>query len=213
MLVNVHKVFQGCVMASLAHAIMTNVYPELSYEQSWDNTNYSMNNSMGLRGTVSFNSYFCVGAIRNEKMNRHMDAGHIQTFVRDFPQKVIETAYRETLQYLLVERDGKVQPCITSMFWADENGMYYNDIYDAFREDIHLFEAILCPQDQAVLMWKEYYDMPLQSVCLLKHLCHEKQKDFGKSIVLGQKEREMIPGGVLKEECIESFAEMNIYFG
>ena len=59
-------IFKGSLIASISHAIMTNVYPEFSYEQSWDGANCFIQDSSGIRGTITFETDYCVGAIRNE---------------------------------------------------------------------------------------------------------------------------------------------------
>lgn len=55
--------YKGCLTASIAHAIMTDVYPELSYEQSWDGGDHSLQDTAGMRGTLSFSDGICVGAV------------------------------------------------------------------------------------------------------------------------------------------------------
>lgn len=41
-------------MAYIIHAIMNSKYLELSNEHSWDNMNYSVQDSMGTRATITF---------------------------------------------------------------------------------------------------------------------------------------------------------------
>ena len=59
-----NNLFIGSLIASITHAIMTNVYPDLSYEQSWESNHYSIQNSQGLRGTISFEQEYCWPQIR-----------------------------------------------------------------------------------------------------------------------------------------------------
>ncbi len=44
--------WEGCILASIAHAIMVAHYPELSNEQSWDDINYNVQDSLGLEGQL-----------------------------------------------------------------------------------------------------------------------------------------------------------------
>jgi hypothetical protein len=39
---NKNNIWNGCILASIAHAIMVAQYPELSYEHSWDGENYNI---------------------------------------------------------------------------------------------------------------------------------------------------------------------------
>ena len=120
-------VFNGCLLASIVHAVMTNEYPELSYEQSWDGTNYSIQNSEGMRGTITFTDEYCIGAIRNERSDGVVCGDSVKEYMKNFPSNVVEKASEETLQYLLLEIDGKIQPCISSAFWADNTSLYYEE--------------------------------------------------------------------------------------
>ena len=45
--VGVNQLWEGCIMAGIAHAIGVSKYPMLSNEQSWDGINYSMQDSLG----------------------------------------------------------------------------------------------------------------------------------------------------------------------
>ena len=92
------ELFRGSLIASIAHAIMTNIYPDLSYEQSWDGKNFSIQNEQ-LKGTISFDEVFCVGAIRNEASAEIVSKDIILNSMRDFPSEIIEKSNKETFQY------------------------------------------------------------------------------------------------------------------
>ena len=204
--------FRGCLIASISHAIMTNVYPDLSYEQSWDGFNYSMQNTEGLRGTITFDRNFCVGAIRNEISGYSDNIGFVKKIISDFPLNIIDKAYKDTLQYLLMEVNGVAIPCITSIFWADGTGIHYHkeNVFN-LQEDLTLFNKILLPEEIAINEWEKYYEMDSKAISLLKYLYNEKMKCFTGKIVLNDKQKKLIPGGVINSECIESLYELNIY--
>ena len=211
MSVTKNDIYSGCLIASISHAIMTNVYPELSYEQSWDGANYSIQNSSGLRGTITFENDFCVGAIRNEMSNGIVGGEFIQERMISFPSNVVFKAYEETLQYLLLERDGIVAPYITSIFWADYNTIHYEERFiDSIKEDFTLFENILLPKKISIKKWKEYYDMDSKVVELIDVLYQRKMKDFFSPVKLNEKQRKLIPGMFINNQCIESLKELNI---
>src|SRR5690348_9136227 len=64
------NLWEGCILASIAHAIMVAHYPELSNEQSWDDINYNIQDSSGARGTITFHPNYYAGAFRNEFSER-----------------------------------------------------------------------------------------------------------------------------------------------
>lgn len=203
--------FKGSLIASIAHAIMTNVYPDLSYEHSWDGINYSIQNSAGLRGTITFKADFCVGAIRYDAYDCTVDATDTSKYLKCFPERIIRTAYEETLQYLLLEKHGRIIPCVTSVFWADSTSIHYEQMHeDALKRDMVLFDKILLPEAQAVQSQKEYYCMDSKSINLLSELYQIKTESFFKTITLTEKQKKCIPGHFINNECIESLKELNI---
>ena len=50
----IQDLYKGCMLAAIAHAIMTAYYPEGANEHSWDEMNYSVQDSAGTRGTITF---------------------------------------------------------------------------------------------------------------------------------------------------------------
>lgn len=207
-----NDIYNGCLIASIAHAIMTNVYPELSYEQSWDGANYSIQNSSGIRGTITFEKDFCVGAIRNDTAGS-ISAESIREYMRSFPSNVVQKAYNEALQYLLLEKDGIVSPYVTSIFWADHNALYFEEkIIGHIKEDFSLLENILLPTKMALKKWQEYYDMDSNAIELISFLYQHKINDFTSMIKLNEKQRKLIPGACINSQCIESLKELNIVF-
>lgn len=205
--------YSGCLIASISHAIMTNVYPELSYEQSWDGGNYSIQNLSGMRGTISFEKDYCVGAIRNEMSNRIGGDEFIRECLQNFPSKIVSKAYEETLQYFLLEIDGVIAPHVTSIFWADYNTIHYEEKYvEKIREDFILFENILLPKKMALEKWKGYYDMDSRVIELIDILYQQRMKDFLSPIVLTNEQKKLIPGTFINEQCAEALKELKIVF-
>ena len=204
-------IYNGCLIASISHAIMTNVYPELSYEQSWDGGNFSIQNSSGVRGTITFAEDFCVGAIRNDFSKNVLWGESIQKCMRSFPSNVVLKAYEEALQYLLLEKNGIVLPCVTSVFWADRNTLYCEEMYiDRIEDDFALLENIVLPIETALERWKEYYDMDAKAIELISFLYNQKKNDFALTIELSEKQRRLIPGDFINSQCIEALRELNI---
>lgn len=204
-------IFNGCLIASIAHAVMTNVYPELSYEQSWDGENYSIQNSSGLRGTISFEKEYCIGAVRNENFGAIIGGDCIQKYMRHFPLNVINKAHEETLQYLLLERDGIVAPYVTSVFWADHTTIHFADsCADSIKKDFVLFENLMLPEEIVINKWTEYYGMDSKAIELINGLYPMKAKDFFSVIKLSERQRNLIPGSYINKECAEALKELNI---
>lgn len=203
---------QGCLLSSIAHAIMTNVYPELAYEVSWDRNNFSMQDSFGVRGTITFRENTCVGAIRNESSSVIFGDQAILDRIKSFPKKLIEIAQSDTLQYLLEDNQGVIAPAVTSMFWCDSQGLHWMSKDSAeFERDFSLFYTCALPQNKAIEALTQYYEMDTPSLTLLQDLYAQKRASFAKEIYLTDAQRDKIPGDILTTECQESFAEINIF--
>lgn len=206
------QLFEDTLLSSLAHAIMTNVYPELSYEQTWDGRNYSVQNSSGLRGTVTFLDTNCIGAIRNDNHDIVYGEKSILSLMKQFPKGLIDIALSDTLQYLLDYHEGESMPAVTSIFWCDEKGLYWaSESWDCFRKDFSLFRTCGLPEGKAIELWKEYYSMDSASLRLLRELWTRKTENSEERIILSNRQKGLIPGEFLLEECIESFLELGIY--
>ena len=211
MIVTKDVLFSGCLVASIAHAIMTNVYPELSYEQSWDGMNYSIQDSSGLRGTISFTTDYCVGAVRNDRGILFIGE-ETRLLMKGFPDAVLQKAKTDTLDYLLLEKHGVIQPCITSMFWADHNTIRYNrEFAETFKADFKLFENMIMPKNEAIAKWRSYYGMDSNAINLLESLYSSKEGAFFERIILSKEQMSLIPHSNINMECIESLQELNIH--
>lgn len=190
---NRKSLLNGCLLASIAHAIMVAHYPELSYEHSWDGINYSIVDGSGGRGTISFNDKYCVGAFRNDNVHRTEFSSTID-FFKGAPLEVLELAENETLEYLLEEgEDGMSTPSITTAFWADDFNIISTDnIVRIIQNGGYLLERQLMDYDSAVESWRDYYEMTNVQVDLLESIYTRKIKNPEAKIILTKREIEMI---------------------
>ena len=168
--------YEGCLLASIAHAVMAAQYPLLSYEQSWDGPNYSLVDESGQRGTVSFVGRYCVAAFRNERSERLRGSRAALHYFAGAPEEAIEIARATTLQYLLTETADGVKPTITSAFWGCRE-LHSIDCVDAlFRNGVELLERQTMRLDAAVESWREYYEMSEDEVALTLALFEKKRE-------------------------------------
>ncbi len=206
-----HELWQGCMLVSIAHAIFVANAPELAYANSWDGFNYSMNDSQGSRGTISFFGDVFAAGFRNDACST--DAVNTLGYFVQASEPVIELAEQETLQYLLVEDIGSVLPSVTTVLWG-ENGQVSSS--HSFEEMLerggHLLELQSMSPEQAFLACGEEYELTEAQLTLLKKLFQQKIDLPGKLIVLTPQEIAAI--GAHKEEGIReskiSFNEIGI---
>lgn len=207
---NKDDLYDGCLMASIVHAIMMLRFPEMSYEHSWDGYNYSMNDGCGCRGTITFAPDITVGAfqsVHNEPISYMEYLPH--------NEKVIQVAENETLQYLLEDINGKTYPIVTEMFWGEGQNMFGIDLIDEFFEKGgYLIHNHLLPIEEALNCWQEYYEM-IDDECKLAMDIFCIKKNIGTvnlDNIMSDKIQVLfknaVDGGI--EECVTSFNEINI---
>ena len=205
-------IFKGSLIASIMHAIITNKYPELAYEHSWDGANYSIQNSSGLRGTITFDYDFCIGAIRNDNCAFYNDPYDIQQYLNHLPFNIAKKANEETLQYLLINNSGIVEPRITSIFWADDTNIHFDKkLINNVKKDLILIEDVLLPEKIAIDRWGKYYELDSNAMRLFNDLYPLKTRDFASKVFLNKNQRKLIPGDFINSECVESLRELNIF--
>lgn len=212
---NKNDLWNGCMLAAIAHAIMVAHYPELSYEHSWDEINYNTIDGSGGRGTVTFHDQYCVAAFRNDYIVRTEFSSAVD-FFRGAPKEVLELANNETLQYLLEdEEDGVAIPSITSAFWGEKDKIFSLDSnVKLIQNGGYLLERQLMNYDSGLESWQEYYDMTEKQLKLLESIYKRKIANPNAKIKLTKDEISMIgtddPEG-LNESRI-SFEEIGVYW-
>lgn len=205
------QLFSSCLLSAIAHAIMTNEYPDLSYEQSWDRDNYSKQFDE-YRMTISFKDDYCVGAIRNNNSTGIYGVG-IRSMLMEsqFPPEAVKLLKEEALEYVLDYRNGLATPVISSLFWCnEENLLIISDNQNMLNQDIKALHPHLASTKQQIEYWREYYEMKSNHVMLLTDVHKMKLQRVHSPIHLTEAQKKMLPGGDINEECIESFAELNI---
>lgn len=207
-----NTLYERCVMASIAHAVMVGEYGLLSAEQSWDGSNYNFQNMEGIRGVISFseNEYIC--AIQNNNMYNAYLGQHVSEILNGAETSIINLANEEALQYMLIDHKGKTVPFISAAFWGS-GGVNYS--VQSEEQVIKISEDTIMPflynENDAKMYWKDYYEMTEEQI-------EFTEKIFKRRInVDGRLDLTVDEINKLKEwfndidECIESFQELEIY--
>lgn len=204
--------YKGCLIASLAHAIMVARYPDLSYEQSWDSFNYSVQDAEGGRGTITFKNGLCFGAFRVDRLIR--ESLNDETIFGLLPIELQQIAQHETLQYMLLDNElGQVKPVVTTLFWSDHNGTMASSHtpLQFFEKGGQLIKRQVMDLSLALESWQAYYNMSKEHVLLLSRLFEGKLISPNYLITLDTEELKFL--GNDEEglrESRESFRELGI---
>lgn len=207
----VQQLYEGCLIASIANAISAAKFPGLSYEHSWDGINYSVQDSEGSRGTITFANGICIGAFRVDYLvNQSLDFKSVLDKVSPAIQQI---AYEETLQYLLEEVSGRVVPLITTMFWAEKSGFIVSphNYEQMVEKGGHLLERQVMEPLKAFQAWSDYFEMTNDEVELMVKLFRMKINQPNAPILLTSQDIALL--GTDEEGLAESrlsFSEINI---
>ncbi|KXI76275.1 hypothetical protein ACS52_17745 [Bacillus cereus] len=207
------QLWKGCILNSIANAIFVAHDPDLSHESSWDGCNYSMQDSQGGRGTITFHPDYtivCLQDVNSERMDEWIDAAN---YFEGAPSEVLEIAKEEALQYVLEEVEGETVPFITTAFWIEDSGAYSIDSFEEMEEHGgFLLETPLLDKESAMERLEEEYELTEEQIELLQIVYERKIQSKNEEIILSKDEVAMI--GTDDSEGLEvskvSFKEMNI---
>lgn len=200
--------YEGCLLAAIAHAVTVGEYPELNYEHSWDGINYSMNDSQGCRGTISFDEHWIVAAFRDENvLNECKDASE---FFKGAESGIKKLAEKETLQYLLADVNGVAKPVITTAFWGSWDTLYSCQSLDDFISNGgHILSNQLREFPSGLKKWDECYEFHDGQMELITSLYENKRnRNMCDEMHLTKEEKKRLYGEV--DECVQSLRELNI---
>ncbi|UTT43401.1 hypothetical protein [Exiguobacterium aurantiacum] len=205
------NIWEGCILASIAHAVFIADAPDLAYEHSWDGDNYSTNDGQGSRGTVAFGQEIYVAGFRNERFAFNpVDAN--QYFIEASDQ-IQQMAEQETLQYLLDEVDGEDRPVVTTVLWESEQSVFSSHPYDVMLErGADLLEVQASAYEAALEYWEENFELTEEQLALVEKLYHLKLKDPTRQILLSEEDIQSINANDVEgiEESRISFSEIGI---
>lgn len=205
--------YKRCILASIAHAIMVGKYDMLASEQSWDGANYNFQDMEGIRGVFSFEKECYVCAIQNSQNFLKGTDKIVAQLLDGADKSICELAQNEALEYLMIDDEGKVVPAATAIFWGDRDSNYCDISEQDFMEKS---DRILLPylfdEEDAVAYWKDYYEMNSEQIQMLEELYALKMSSDSKIIMDNDIRDRLIQWFEEIDDCIESFAEMDMYF-
>lgn len=206
--------YERCIYSSVAHAVYTFREPFFSFEQSWDNCNYSFYIG-SVRGTITFDKTLniFVGAAREEKSNRIRWYPKKQAieFYKNAPHKVNEIAAKETLEYLYDDIDGILRPVITVSMWHDGKTLFISDDELNFSEHGgDLFLLLANKNIDLIEFWREQYSLTSDELLLIEELCENIL--HGVPIYASREKKNKLKKMIGATEGFESLAELGLNF-
>lgn len=213
---NRKKLWEGCILATIAHAVMVEEYPELTNELSWDGINYNVQDSCGCRGTISFHEKYLVAAfqdINNRKMIDECIKNGALNILNINNEKIEYLAKEEALQYVLDDINGKTMPLITAGFWGIDNDIFSSSEYEIVEENgAYIISNHLLGFEEHLEALSVYYDISNRLVRLIESIYARKIHSPNKTLRLLEQEKDLLLEVYGSEitECKETFHEINL---
>jgi hypothetical protein len=191
---NASYLLRGCWLATIAHAIFLVQHVELANEQSWDGTNYNIQDTQGSLGTVSFAkegvvaAFFDLHSPRNPLTSKI--AYDLNARLVEMPPDLREVAEREALQYLIQDFKGADVPVITAIFWEEGGTLVSTEPWsDVLSNGAHLIETQLQPAAEAINTFRSHYGFSQTQIELLQSLFARKVAAGDASLALSAEEK------------------------
>ena len=201
------KLYQGCLLAAITHAVAVGMYPELDYEHSWDTINYCMNDSEGCRGTITFHRDCVIGVFQGVYGTKSETDPSV--FFDGAPETILQIAQNEAQQYVLCEEDGIVKPVITTAFWGSWEKLFSaHPMNELMKHGGHIIQTQLLPFAEAMEIWREYYDLDKRQMDLVSRLFSLKMKANEQPITLQKEDVQALYGET--DECLASLKELGM---
>lgn len=206
------QLWKGAILGSIAHAIWLVQHPDFSNEQSWDGINYSVQDTQGTRGTITFSGEDIVGVFRDENSSRNplpSEKGYdLDHYFVGIPPKLLSLAQDEALQYVLENYGGRIVPVITSAFWSEAIHLTARESWhEVFKHGAHVLRIQVLETEDAIREWKDNYEMDSSKTLILRSLFERKLKNPKDEIILSQKEM-----SVLTEDGVQGLDESQELF-
>lgn len=160
--------------SSIAHAVSLSKYPELSYEQSWDGNNFSIQDGSGVRGTISFTDELIVGAFRSDRMIERNKV-EASSYLKGASSQIISYAENETFRYLLDNVNDVVAPSVTTVFFGENEEIYSTDSLDDFKLlTDNLVDFLFLNEKENRNYWIEQYEFSSDEINIIDKIYQSK---------------------------------------
>ncbi|HIS63456.1 MAG TPA: hypothetical protein IAC14_14680, partial [Candidatus Scybalomonas excrementigallinarum] len=163
--------------------------------------------------TISFSDNYFVCVIKKNINYQNYNKNIICDLLHGAAKKYVDLAHREALQYVLEEINGEIIPVVSLIFWGDKDKIWANLSQDEiFDLADNMLKPILYDEDKAIDYWKNYYEMSLEQIELLKKIYFKRLNNTGKIFLNNEIKKILMDWFEDIDECIESFQEINIFF-
>lgn len=210
---NKKDIYNKCLYASIAHAVMVGNYPLLSEEIAWDGSNYLFQNMEGVRGVIAFsNDFFMCGVQNQEKYEKGVNE-IVHKLLDTAKEEIVKFAEEEIFPYFLIESENNDILALSTLFWLEDDLIVSCMIEeDVMKDSDNTLLPYLYEFDDLKKYWQDYYEHSDEQLNFIGDLyqkrlvCEEFQLDFA------DKEKLVKWFGNNVKYCEQSLREIGIKF-
>lgn len=189
---NFSQIKQNCYLGYISQAVWLISSKIKLLEQSWDNNNYSISNTGGTFGTISFTESkefigvaFSKESPRNPFSISQKNDYSYKPFLNEVPENLYKIAVKECLQYMIHDYKGKNIPIITSVFWGNDLNTFVNEKWaDALNNGLFIYHNHFLPFEKSLLQWQSYYELTDTDIKQIKIITNQVSLISKKSLLL-----------------------------
>lgn len=206
--INPQTLYEGCILATLAHGVAVGEYPECSDEHLWQGINYCTDYLVDCKAVITFHKKYLVAAFRNDTKIQYAKEPSIMFAGAE--KAILQLAREETLHDFHEIIGGESKPAITAAFWGNWQELYSNQSMETlFENGGCLIENQILHYHSALAQWDDNYGFSDGQLQLIDSLYRRKLKSgLAKQIVLSENEANQLYGDL--SECRKSLARLNI---
>ena len=207
-------VWPGSLLASIAHAVYVARTPLMAHEQSWDGSNYNVQDSHGSRGTIAFDDdktcfvgvFYLETSERNPYTHGVRKPPESTALQRRVPQQLRKLA-DEALQYVLQDMDGNAVPVITAAFWSDPASSHVTGSEpwpDIVKDGAIIVKNQLLPVETGIEQWIRDYDLTPAQTKLTLSLFQRRLTAVSGAIQLSSAQGQQIKNIAISDDGLEA---------
>lgn len=191
----IRDLWRGALLNTIAHAVWVTADSFLAYEVGWDGKNYLRQDSMGASGAIHFaDGNTVVGAFfsansKDQPFNRPASDYSIEPFFSGIPDKLRSLANAESLEFMLQEYNGVVQPIITAAFWGGDTKMVSAMPWEeVWANGANILVIELTPLADVFEVLEADLELHPDQLDIIRSLAHKRGLDLSSTIILDENE-------------------------
>lgn len=211
------KLFQGCIVSSIAHAVWSRKYSFAKYWHYWELNNCYFNDIEGNLATVSFLDNGVIGVIfRKDLFDEESFENYKRTLnrmINKLPTYLRKIAEKETIQYFIQDFQGQEIPLISDIFWNSDDVLVSSSTKAQWENIwLKLLKKQLLEYDQELLSCQSDYNLDENEMSLISYFSKKKLEEPYNTIKL-YLDPEMQTSFYIDdfETTLELLRRMNIY--